>query len=263
MNIIKKTNALSRRDFIKLGVANAAVTEFGLFSNAKANSAISLKASGCCLMHGGEKLIAQSRLSGSDRSEGFIHQSGDQRFDRSLGMLLADLSQKFKVRPGFGYYDDLGSPNALALPQSRLVNSEGTVLFGKDMLSRHKNTTHGDMFIMGICAHEFAHIVQFFSGFYDRLSNGQSTKKLVELHADFLSGYYIGLRKINYSRSELLSLGKAWEDLGDSSYTDPQHHGTPEQRLRAIEQGYKFVKERPEFGIAAASEVGLRYVQTL
>ena len=113
-----------------------------------------------------------------------------------------------------------------------------------------------------LCAHEFAHIVQFFSGFYERLTKGQQTKKLVELHADFLSGYYIGLRKMNYTSAELVSLGRSWESIGDSSYTDPQHHGTPEERLQAVEQGYRFARERPDFGIKAACEVGARYLKT-
>jgi len=116
------------------------------------------------------------------------------------------------------------------------------------------------MFIKGICAHQFAHIVQFFSGFYERLTKGQQTKKLLVLYADFLSGYYIGLRKMHYTSAELLSLGRSWESIGDSSYTDPQHHGTPEKRLLAVEQGYRFARQRQEFGIKAACEVVARYL---
>lgn len=213
-------------------------------------------------MHGGELIASQSRLGRADAAHNQIESSGDTRLDRSLGIVLADLAAKFKVRPGFGYFDDRGSPNALALPDSRLSDSEGTVLFGREMLANYLKTPNGDMFIMGICAHEFAHIVQFSSGFYDRLSKGQRTKKLVELHADFLSGYYIGLRKISYAPAELVSLGRSWESIGDSSYTDPQHHGTSEERLQAVEQGYRFARERPEFGIKAACEVGARYLKT-
>jgi hypothetical protein len=220
-----------------------------------------LPVGGCCLMHGGEALFAQSRLGSVAQGGPALEGSGNSRLDRSLGMLLADLATKFKVRPGFGYFDDRGSPNALALPDSRLSASEGTVLFGREMLARYLGSTHGDMFIMGICAHEFAHVVQFFSGFYERLSRGQSTKKRVELHADFLSGYYIGLRKMDYTASELVALGRSWESIGDSSYTDPQHHGTAEERLRAVEQGYRFARERPEFGVQAACEVGARYLK--
>ena len=256
-----KIKSLNRRNFAKIGLGSSSLLQSILPVASLTDSFTGgNRISGCCLMQGGEKLIAQSRLSKPGKFEGLLNSSGDIRFDRSLGILLVDLSQKFQVRPGFGYFDDLGSPNALALPQSQFSNSRGTVLFGREMLSRYKNSSHGDMFIMGICAHEFAHIVQFFSGFYERLAYRQKTNKLVELHADFLSGYYIGLRKLNYTKDELLTLGKSWETIGDSNYTDSQHHGTSEERLRAVEQGYLIAKDRPEFGINTASEVGARYL---
>jgi len=247
-----------RRRVLKYGVAGAALISPIAQHSALAQQSV-IPAGGCCLRHGGDALISQSRLGGS-ASGAPAAGSGDASFDRSLGVLLADLAGKFKVRPGFGYYDDSGSPNALALSASRLPASEGTVLFGRELLSRYLKVSNGDMFIMGICAHEFAHVVQFFSGVYERLDRGQRTKKLVELHADFLSGYYIGLRKISYTARELVALGRSWESLGDSSYTDPQHHGTSEERLRAVERGYLFARERPEFGITAACEVGARYL---
>lgn len=251
---------IQRRRIVQWGVSQTVLSPLITTDSAQAANSL-LPMGGCCLMHGGQALIAQSRL-GTSKSGGLaIEESGNSRLDRALGILLADLASKFKVRPGFGYFDDRGSPNALALPDSRLSASVGTVLLGREMLARYLSSANGDMFIMGICAHEFAHVVQFFSGFYERLSKGQHTKKLIELHADFLSGYYIGLRNANYTATELVALGRSWESIGDSSYTDPQHHGTPEERLRAVEQGYRFARERPEFRVEAACEVGARYLK--
>ena len=261
VDMIQLDYLIRRRQFLQYGVSGAAFASLISPNFVKAtNSAVGPPIAGCCLVHGGDSLISQSRLSRVDNSSVNVESSGNARLDRSLGFLLADLASKFKVRPGFGYFDDRGSPNALALRDSRLSASNGTVLFGREMMSNYLHNPNGDMFIMGICAHEFAHIVQFFSGYYERLSKGQQTKKLVELHADFLSGYYIGLRKINYTSSELVSLGRSWESIGDSNYTDLQHHGTPEQRLQAVENGYRFARERPEFGIKGACEVGARYL---
>ena len=95
-----------------------------------------------------------------------------------------------------------------------------------------------------------------------RLTQGQSTHRLIELHADFLSGYYMGLRArdLRYSAQELVALGQSWETLGDSHYTETLHHGTAEERLKACEAGFKFARERPEFKIKAACEVGARYL---
>jgi hypothetical protein len=218
---------------------------------------------GCCLLDNrlSRELLSQSRLSALGGGDGY-ESSGNTRFDRALGMMLANLAGRFQVRPGFGFYDDSGSPNALALKESKFPDSHGTVLFGLKMIEAGlRGKAHGDMFVMGICAHEFGHIVQFFSSYYTRLVGGHSTQKLVELHADFLSGYYIGLRNVDYSIRELVDLGRSWEALGDSDYTNINHHGTAEERLRAIEAGFKFARERPEFGIKEACEIGARYLR--
>jgi hypothetical protein len=244
-----------------IGNAHAAATRrTAAPAVAAPNGGTSLR--GCCLRDPrlSRKLLAQSRLGlpgGSTNTES----SGDARFDRALGTLLADLAGRFQVRPGFGWYDDGAIPNALALEASHLSNSRGTVLVGREMLRRGLSSVHGDMFILGVCAHEFAHIVQFFSVYHARLASGQAAQKLVELHADFLSGYYIGLRQVAYTDQELVALGRTWETLGDSAYTDQQHHGTPDERLRAIEAGFAFARERPEFGITPACEVGARYLR--
>jgi hypothetical protein len=256
---------IKRRSFTQAGLFTfllQPVITYHSFAAQGANN----KVSGCCLMSGGDKYISRSRLGPSSqitnpKSNQAIENSGDPHFDESLGIVLADISRLFEVRPGFAYFDDTGSPNALALPDSHLANSHGTVLFGKQMLAMNKQHPYGDMFIMGICAHEFAHIVQFFSGYHDRLSNNQSTKKFVELHADFLSGYYIGKRNISYSNAELYSLGESWESIGDSSYTDPDHHGTAEERLEAIEQGYRLAKKQPSLNIKVACENGMKYLK--
>lgn len=251
----------SRRTWLFRMLGGVASTPFILrHAHAARRSAPLLR--GCCLRDPGlsQALLAQSRLgpagSGTDTTS-----SGDVRFDQALGTLLADLAGRFQVRPGFGWYDDGALPNAVALEASHLSHSRGTVLVGREMLRRGLRSVHGDMFLMGVCAHEFAHIVQFFSAYHARLSAGQATQKRVELHADFLSGYYIGLREVAYTPPALVALGRTWEALGDSAYTDPQHHGTPDERLRAIEAGFAFARERPEFGIAPACEVGARYLR--
>lgn len=217
--------------------------------------------SGCLLVddRAGRELLLQSRL-GQARGGQILESSGDSRFDRALGAMLADLATRFQVRPGFGFYSDDGSPNALALPQGLLADSQGSVLVGRTLLGVGMHDDYGDLFMMGVCAHEFAHIVQFFSNYKQRLDSGQATKKRLELHADFLSGYYLGLRDARYSRQELVALGRSWESLGDSRFNDAQHHGTAEERLQAIEAGFKFARERPEFGVMAACEVGARYL---
>ena len=248
-----------RRSFLKLmaGAAGAAL----LPCNTPWADTRQQTTGGCFLLDSGtsQELLSQSRL-GLPGASHSLETYGDDRFYQAMGTMLADLAGRFQVRPGFGFYDD-GKPNAKALPNNQFQHSHGTVLFGREMLNIGMRGNYGDMFVMGICAHEFAHIVQYFTGYHDRLNRGQPTQKRVELHADFLSGYYIGLRDTHYLAGELVALGQTWATLGDSDYTNEGHHGTPEERLRAIEEGFKFARNRPGFHIKDACEVGARYLE--
>lgn len=190
-----------------------------------------------------------------------IYTSGDNRLDRALGLMLADLATAFRVRPGFAFYDDGESPNAVALSRSQLTNTRGTVAFGRNLFRQSMQDQNGDMFVMGVCAHEFGHILQFQTQYHWRLMEDRPTVKAIELHADYLSGAYVALHGNRYTARQLISLGQGWSRLGSSDYTDPDHHGTSEERLAAIEAGYFFVKRNSKAAIAEIAEAGAKYVE--
>ncbi|KOR29733.1 hypothetical protein TI04_07905 [Achromatium sp. WMS2] len=204
--------------------------------------------------------LAQIAASNTQESR-WLESSGDIRLDRALGILLADMAHIFSVRPGFAFYDGIGDNNAMAYRQSYLPNTNGTVLFGRKLLTAElARDQNGDFTVMGICAHEFAHIVQYQYNVYNRLIHRQTTVKRAELHADFLAGYYIGRRNIRYSAAQLVTLGRAWEDLGDNNFSDPQHHGTREERVSAMEMGFRMAM-RSQASLKQAITGGLYYLR--
>ena len=166
--------------------------------------------------------------------------SGNRDLDRSLNLELGHLADSFEVLPGFGFFDDRGRQNAFATPASRVNGTkDGTVILGKTFLStelsRHK---WGGLAVAGIMAHEFAHIYQFESHYYSQLS--QTTDKLLELHADYLAGYYLGMKRLR-TREEFDI--KAFKDSlyikGDTNFNSRHHHGTPTERIDIMIKGYK------------------------
>lgn len=188
--------------------------------------------------------------------------TGDWRLDSAFGVLLADLSARFMVRPGFSFYDDGPAKNAKALTVSAFPGTRGTVLFGTKLLRwALAADVHGDLFALCVCAHEFAHIVQNNTPFRRRLQQGQQTKRPLELHADFLAGYFFGSRGASYTPAHLIALGKAWQAIGDTNFTHPEHHGTPSERLGAIETGFRIAQDRPEFDVLEMCEIGARYLK--
>lgn len=238
-----------RRRFLALGVASVVL---GLRPRG-AGADMSFLAEGCSLL--------QAQQGATPPEERTLETSGDQALDRALGRALVHISQEFEIYPGFTFYDDQDAPNALAAPFTLLQDTTGTVLFGVNLLHAQIDAhPDGDIAVLGICAHEFGHIVQFFSPHYRQLRKAHRTVKLVELHADFLAGYFVARRRERFPDMRLQGLGEAWEAMGDIAYNDPKHHGTSQERLKAIERGYFWGRDTAG-GVRDAAQAGAGYVK--
>jgi hypothetical protein len=169
--------------------------------------------------------------------------SGDKEMDRRLGRALLRLAKTFDVNPGCGFFDDGRTPNALAMPKSEIDGTEGTVLFGQNLFRQTMAKNDDGIAVIAVFAHEFAHIAQFKTGMVRTLRAEHRTNKLVELHADFLAGYYLGLRQAEFANLSLWFAGSLIHGLGDNNFTDPNHHGRGEERTAAIEAGYHVGRE--------------------
>ena len=192
--------------------------------------------------------------------ERLITTTGARMLDRSLGRALVRLSELFSERPGFGFADDSDGPNAYATDRTQVPGTWGTVCFGqalfKDLMERYQDKGWA---VMAVAAHEFGHIAQFRSGVDGQLLKYQSTVKRVELHADFLSGYFLGVRKRQQPSIKVRAAGDMLYRIGDYEFHNPNHHGTPDQRVMAAETGFKVGHDdRAEFG--PAFSWGVEYI---
>lgn len=183
-----------------------------------------------------------------------MSQSGNGRLDRALIAEMRKLIQVFGINPGIQYIDDFESPNAFALNRNIISSTTGTILLGINLINSELSGEYGGAAVAGIAAHEGAHILQFYSSFGERLIG--PTAKEMELHADYLSGYYFGVT--GRTERSLLSFGGSLFAKGDYNYNDPGHHGTPDERLAAMEYGYQQYLNGKNLDDAV--EIGVKYV---
>ena len=185
--------------------------------------------------------------------------SGDRDFDRALAETLALLSDRFFVLPGFAFFSEPGSSNAFASSTRRMGRSDGDVLFGRKLFREiMSGREHPEIGIVSVCAHEFGHIAQYKFGVYNRLVGSNRRVKRLELHADFLSGYFAGIRRLQHPNYPAATFALTQFGFGDYS-DDIEHHGTPVERGAAVVAGYRAgYDERLKFGFALES--GIRYV---
>jgi hypothetical protein len=178
--------------------------------------------------------------------------SDDPSFDRALIAELKRILQVIPVDPGFQYVD---ADNAFALSDSIIANTKGTILIGQKFVKDLVKQKDGGVAVAGVLAHECAHIFQFFTSYYDRL-NGR-TKVLLELHADFLAGYYMA-KRIGFAPDNPGIFAQAL--IQKSTYRS-SGHGTPGQRNAAMDKGYMLSLSGKTFEEAARE--GEEYVRRL
>src|SRR5262245_8569112 len=141
--------------------------------------------------------------------------SGDPQLDRALIAEVKKLDTVFGINPGYRFLRDGNRPNAYATPDTHVTGTSGTVLFGLTLMMNELATEYGGAAVAGIAAHEGAHIVQFTSPSLHRRLEGR-TVRLLELHADFLAGYYFS--RTNRTERSLVAFGQSLFSKGDYEF---------------------------------------------
>jgi hypothetical protein len=213
---------------------------------------------GCALIGNDSKLLDKGKISSVSTSSvefrDLAHSTGNREWDVAYDKALKRISDVFVVKPEFAFYDDADGPNAWAQDAA-----PPKIYFGKKLFSTLLEIDSSGISIIQVSAHEFGHIHQYATGIYPDLKRGQQTSKHVELHADYLSGYYLGLLKSDHPEASFLKAGKKIYDFGDYGYNNPMHHGTPDERVASADAGFRLsFLEKRDFSFA--SRAGVDYV---
>ncbi|HAY08133.1 MAG TPA: hypothetical protein PKV67_02050 [Hyphomonas sp.] len=172
----------------------------------------------------------------------FASTTGDPDFDRQFGRAIIRLAGFFGERPAFGIVNDEHHDNAWAMPQTPPGAEFGTVGFGSTMLAKLRDFDPSGMAIMAIVAHEFAHVAQYRRGAIAELNRGQQNVRRSELHADYLTGCYLGWIKRNQPLVSVRLAGQFMEAIGDTNVASENHHGTHAERIASVETGFALAK---------------------
>lgn len=127
--------------------------------------------------------------------------------------------------------DQVNAENAMFAPICNHQNCQGEIWLGLNLMSSLFKKEHGLERLKAVFAHEYAHALQSKWGF-------SGYGKFPELHADFLAGYYIGI-KGSVSEEMLTSFVDQFYSIGDNDFFSKDHHGTGTERGCAFIEGYK------------------------
>jgi predicted metalloprotease len=106
------------------------------------------------------------------------------------------------------------------------------------------------------------HILQYKLGLVRRVNDGQPTVKRLELQADFFAGYFSGTRKLERPGFPAAVFALTQYNAGDDKVSDPEHHGTNDERGAAVSRGFESAYRQRQ-SLSDAIEASVAYVSRL
>lgn len=129
----------------------------------------------------------------------------------------------------YSNYDD-PDPAAAGITD-RIIVGDG-ILTGMKAIGLDKNAPEG------ILAHEFGHHVQYEDNLFVSPLSGPEATRRTELMADAFGTYFLVHKKgESNNRHDVLKDAQSFYEVGDCSFADNGHHGTPNQRIKASTWG--------------------------
>jgi hypothetical protein len=186
---------------------------------------------------------------------GFVFQ-----VDSATAQAIVDLVQAtIAADPGIDFDHPVFTFNALAFDGE--VPGLGTfspkTIMGDGILEGFEAIGLGDIGSDFIHAHEMAHHVQFELGVLpNQLPSPEATRR-TELMADGFAAYNVAhVRGLTFQTKRLTDAVATGFNVGDCQFDDLNHHGTPEQRVAAVEWGVDVAQSlRPRAEILGAEDL--------
>ena len=156
----------------------------------------------------------------------------------------------------------LFSFNAFAFSGSESLSLPRKIVMGDAILNAYADLGFDDVAPQAILAHEWAHQVEFYYGWYndpvpslEPPADAAEETRYSELMADAWAAYYL-----THSRGGTLRQRRVAEflevfyQIGDCAFSDPSHHGTPNQRMKAAEWGFELADQAQKQGHIMSSQ---------
>lgn len=112
------------------------------------------------------------------------------------------------------------------------------MVFGDGILDALKSIGLNKVGPKAVLGHEMSHHVQYEDNLFDSPLTGAEATRRTELMADAFGTYFVTHKKgLGMKPAQILQVEESFYDVGDCSFDNPGHHGTPNQRKAASSWG--------------------------
>ena len=117
------------------------------------------------------------------------------------------------------------------------------MVFGEGMTAALDALGVGATGAKAVVGHEMAHHVQFEQGYFDSPLTGPEATRRTELMADAFGTYFVAHpRGLKMNAVQIHQAEQTFYQVGDCSFDNNGHHGTPNQRLKASVWGAELAR---------------------
>ena len=122
------------------------------------------------------------------------------------------------------------------------------IVVGDGILDGFSSIGFKDIAPQAILAHEFGHHIQFQLGVFGDQFSPEASRR-TELMADAYSAYYLShARGASMQWKRVQQFLQVFFNIGDCSFNDDRHHGTPAQRMAAARWAYNLANDAQKQG---------------
>ena len=133
------------------------------------------------------------------------------------------------------------------------------IAMGDGMMAGFAANGFGDVAPQAVFAHEFGHHIQYENNYFNdanaRTADAAANTRYTELMADAYAAYYLTHKRgLAMNKHRVAQFLQSFYEIGDCSFSSSGHHGTPAQRMRAAEFGFKIADQAQKQGHIMTSQ---------
>jgi len=129
------------------------------------------------------------------------------------------------------------------------------IIMGDGIIDAYNDLGYVDVASQAVLAHEFGHHIQFQLDLFGDEYTAEATRR-TELMADAYAAYYLShARGAAMQWKRVQRFLDVFFAIGDCGFANPNHHGTPLQRMAAATWGYETADNAKKQGVVMSSQL--------
>lgn len=190
--------------------------------------------------------------------------SGSKSLDESINQQAFDIANRYHFGsqlPGLRFTTGPQADNAWVTRDVIVKGTTATVVLGTHLIQEwvYSSLEYGGDSVVMVLAHELAHVFQIYKQIPESLQSDPSMVPVLELQADFIAGWYLGVAR-HVKKDAINAAGRKLFELGDFELA-VRDHGLGIERSTALYMGWSLANTSGDFEIDDVAKAAMKFAR--